>query len=117
LSIRQVACHIYKEEIAAIAGAKANGAKPGEQTYMSGFQGAVTSFLETLDEEKMFSLEEKQSEWKKKGYPIDYQRKTAEMSAHSRLQESAESQYKELGMRSVVWEFHENKAGTKLFQL
>ncbi|KAF8800968.1 hypothetical protein BYT27DRAFT_7262523 [Phlegmacium glaucopus] len=33
------------------------------------------------------------------------------------LEKSAQTQYNELGMRSVVWEFHENRAGMKLFQL
>jgi hypothetical protein len=117
LTIRQVACHVYKEEIAAIAVERANGGKPGEQSYMSTFQGSVTSFLETLNEDQLFDLELKRAEWINKSYPIDVQRKTAERSAIGYLQESAESQYKEMGMRSVVWEFHENKAGIKLFQL
>jgi hypothetical protein len=110
-----VACHIHKDQIAVISGA--SGAKPGEQRYLSIFQGAVSQFMETLDEEKILHLEVKRAEWKKNSYPVDLQRKTAERSAHSSLQETAESQYKEMGMRSVVWEFHENKAGIKLFQL
>jgi hypothetical protein len=117
LTVRQVACHIYKEEIAVIAGERANGAMPGEKAYMAGFQASVNEFMEGLDEEQILDLEFKRAEWGNKSYPIDLQRKTAERSAHSCLQESAKSQYKEMGMRSVVWEFHQNKAGTKLFQL
>jgi hypothetical protein len=117
LTIRQVACHVYKQEIAAIAGERANGEKPGGQTYMAGFQGSVNEFMNGLDEDQLMELEQKRAEWMKKSYPIDLQQKTAERLAHSSIQESAVSQYKEMGMRSVVWEFHENRAGTKLFQL
>jgi len=84
---------------------------------MAGFQGSVNEFMNGLDEDQLMELEQKRAEWMKKSYPIDLQRKTAERLAHSSIQESAVSQYKEMGMRSVVWEFHENKAGTKLFQL
>jgi hypothetical protein len=84
---------------------------------MSGFQGSVTAFLDTLNEDQRMDLEVKRAEWKNASYPIDLQRKTAERLALSSLLESAESQYKEMGMRSVVWEFHENKAGVKLFQM
>ena len=84
---------------------------------MSAFQGSVSAFMEKLDDDKVLELEEKRAEWLNKSFPIEVQRKTAERSAHAHLQESAESQYKEMGMRSVVWEFHENKAGAKLYQL
>lgn len=73
--------------------------------------------METLDEDKMFQLENERAEWLTTGYPVEQQRKTADRLARSSLQTTAERQYREMGMRSVVWEFHENKAGTKLFQL
>ena len=117
MSIRQVACHVYKDDIAEIAERRANGAKPGEQDYLSAYQGAVTEFMGTLNEDERLELETKRAEWMNESHPIDLQRKTAERMARSSLQASAESHYKEMGMRSVVWEFHENKAGIKLFQL
>jgi hypothetical protein len=117
LSLRQVACHLYKNEIAVIAGERANGAKAGGEIYLSAFQGAVNTFMDKLDEDQLVSLEVKRAEWMNAEYPIDYQRKNADRSAHKTLLESAENQYKEMGMRSVVWEFHENKEGVKLFQL
>jgi len=84
---------------------------------MSAYQGSVNAFMEKLDEDQILELEVKRAEWMNNSYPIDLQRKTAERLARITLERSAESQYKEMGMRSVVWEFHENKAGTKLFQL
>jgi len=73
-----VACHVYKEDIATIAGERANGAKPGEQSYIAGFQGSVSAFMETLDEEKMLDLEHKRAEWMKQSHPIEVQQKKAE---------------------------------------
>lgn len=116
-TVRHVACHVYKDQIAEIAGERSNGAKPGEQSYMSAYQGSVNAFMEKLNEDQILELEVKRAEWMNNSYPIDLQRKTAERLARITLERSAESQYKEMGMRSVVWEFHENKAGTKLFQL
>jgi hypothetical protein len=84
---------------------------------MSAFQGSVTEFMETLNEDQLLELEKTRAEWMNRGRPIEHQRKTAERMARISLQASAESQYKDMGMRSVVWEFHENKEGTKLFQL
>ena len=117
MSVRQVVCHKYKEEIASIAKRRANGAKPGEKSYLGVFQGAVTEFITGLDEEVVFELENKRAEWVNNSQPVDHQRKAAERNGRSYLQKSAELQYNQMGMRSVVWEFHENKAGTKLFQL
>jgi hypothetical protein len=117
LTVRQVACQIYKQEIAAIAGKTANGAKPGEQAFMSAFQGSVTELLANLDGDQKLELEKTREEWTKEGYPIDVRRKTAEKKAHRSIQQVADSHYKDMGMRMVVWEFHENTAGMKLFQL
>jgi hypothetical protein len=117
VSLRQVVCHEYKDEIASIAKRRASGAKPGEKEYLGVFQGAVTEFITGLDEEEVFELENKRAEWVNNSQPVEHQRKTAERNGRSYLQKSAELQYKQMGMRSVVWEFHENKSGTKLFQL
>jgi hypothetical protein len=115
-SIKQVACHVYKTEIAAIASRRANGAKPGTQQYMPIFQAAINEFMETLDEQALLALEHERAERMNAGQPIEIKRKTAERMGHSYLEKSAKSQYDEMGMRSIVWEFHENKAGTRLFQ-
>ena len=117
MTVRQVACHIHKEEIAEIAVGRANGAKPGGKDYMAGFQGAVSEFMAGLDEDQKMELEVKRSEWVTESYPIELQRKNADKLAHNWLEQSAKSQYQEMGMRSVVWEFHQNRAGTMLFQL
>jgi hypothetical protein len=84
---------------------------------MSTFQGAVTEFLSGLGEDQVLELGNERAKWMNETHPIDVQRKAAERMGRSYLQTSAETQYKEMGMRSVVWEFHENKAGVKLFQL
>lgn len=117
VSVKQVACHVYKQEIAAIADRRANGVKAGNPQYMPSFQAAVTEFMDGLDEDQVLGLEKEQAEWINKSHPVESQRKAAERNGRGFLQKSAEAQYKEMGMRSVVWEFHENKAGVKLFQL
>ena len=108
---------MFKEEIAEIAIRNANGSKPGEQGYISTFQGSVTQFLKGLGEEELLDLDNERAKWITETHPVNVQRKTAERMGHSYLQTVAETQYKEMGMRSVIWEFHENKAGVKLFQL
>lgn len=117
MTVRQVACHVYKNDIAEITRRRANGANPGDTTYLPAFQGAVSELLEGLEEGDLFDLEVKRAEWLNECHPIDVQRKNADKMGRGYIQTSAESQYKEMGMRSVVWEFHENKAGVKLFQL
>lgn len=72
--------------------------------------------MEKLNEDQILELERQRVEWMNQSYPIDIQRRTADKLGVV-LQESAESQYKEMGMRSVVWEFHQNKAGMKLYQM
>lgn len=97
-------------------GERANGAKPGEHTYMAAFQGGVSAFIDTLDKKQILDLERKRADWMKLSYPIDVQRKKSERG-HLYLKESAESLFKETGMRLAIWEFHENKDGRRLFQL
>jgi hypothetical protein len=116
-SLKQVACHVYKTEIAAIASRRANGAKPGTLQYMPIFQAAVNEFMETLDEDALLALEHERADRMNSGQPIEIKRKTAERMGHSYLEKSAQVQYDEMGFRGVVWEFHENKAGTRLFSL
>jgi hypothetical protein len=70
-----------------------------------------------LNEEQTLALEEVQAEWRTRGQPSELQRKTVERNGHNYLERSAEVQYKEMGMRSIVWEFHERKSGIKMFQL
>ncbi len=117
VSLKQVACKIYKAEIAAIASKRANGAKAGTPQYMGNFQGAVEEFMAQLDEERLLALENERTDWQNNGHPIEVKRKTAERMGQSYLEKSAQVQFDEMGMRGMVLEFHENKAGTKLFQV
>ena len=84
---------------------------------MSVFQGSVTELLANLDEDEILQLHATRDKWIKEGNPIELRRKTAEKKAHHSIQQLAKSDYKEMGMRMVVWEFHENTTGMKLFQL
>ena len=116
-SLKQVACHIYKKEIAAIASRRANGARPGTQQYMPIFQAAINEFMETLDENAIVALENERADRMIAGQPTEIKRRTVERMGHSYLDKSAKVQYDEMGRRLIVWEFHENKAGTRLFSL
>jgi hypothetical protein len=84
---------------------------------LSAYQGALSEFMKGLNDDQILELDKERTEWITESHPIEVQRKTADRMGQSFLQTSAEKQYKEMGMRSVVWEFHENRAGTKLFQL
>ncbi|KAF8802878.1 hypothetical protein BYT27DRAFT_7035360, partial [Phlegmacium glaucopus] len=117
ISLRQVVCHIYKAEIQTIAAKRADGAKPGSQQYIQGFQGAVTEFMEGLEPDKILELEQVRVEWRTKGQPSEVQRKTVERNGHNFLERLAGVQYREMGMQSIVWEFHETRAGMKVFRL
>jgi len=116
-SLRQVACHIYKREISVIASKRANGAEAGTPEFMSTFQAAITEFMSGLDEKRRSALEDEHLEWQQRGQPAEVQRKTAERLAHTYFEKSAQVQYNDMGMRSIVLETHRNKAGMKLFQL
>ncbi|KAF8808474.1 hypothetical protein BYT27DRAFT_7255583 [Phlegmacium glaucopus] len=69
VSLKQVACHIYKAEIASIVERIGNGVKPGTQQYIQFFQGALTEFMDGLDEESRAWLEDEQANWQSVGHP------------------------------------------------
>jgi hypothetical protein len=108
---------MYKQEISAIASKRANGAEAGTPEFMSTFQAAVTDFMSGLDEERRSALEVERLKWQTRGQPPDVQRRTAERLAHTYFEKSAQVQYNNMGMRSIVLETHRNKAGMKLFQV
>ncbi|KAF8801180.1 hypothetical protein BYT27DRAFT_7115471 [Phlegmacium glaucopus] len=114
VSLKQVTCHIYKAEIASIAERIGDGAKPGTQQYIQFFQGALTEFMDGLDEESQARLEDERAKWQSVGHLPEIQRKVAQGMGQSFLEKSAQTQYNEMGMQSVVWEFHKNRAGMKL---
>ena len=118
MTVRQVTSHKYKDEIAEIAERRANRAKAGEQSYLSVYQGAVTEFMNSgLDEKQASELDRERAKWIDESFPVEVQRMKADKTGNIFLKNSAKSQYKEMGMRSVVWEFHENQVGQKLFQV
>ena len=83
---------------------------------MTAYQGALNEFMEGLDDEQVLELDREREKWVNEAHPVEVQRKTADKMGRNFLRMSAERQYREMGMRSIVWEFHENRAGTKLFQ-
>lgn len=81
------------------------------------FQAAINEFMETLDENAIVALENERADRMIAGQPTEIKRRTVERMGHSYLDKSAKVQYDEMGRRLIVWEFHENKAGTRLFSL
>ena len=116
ISLKQVACHEYKSDIAEIA-TRLSGTEGGKQGYIPFFQAAVNEFMETLDDDAIAKLEEIRANWMSRGQPRELQRKAAEKMGRQYLQQSSRVQFDNFGMRGVIFEFHENKAGTKLFQM
>ena len=102
MTVRQVASHKYKNEIAEIAERRANGAKAGERSYLSVYQGAVTEFMNSgLDEKQALELDRERAKWIDESFPVEVQRKKADKTGNIFLKNSAESQYKEMGMRLI----------------
>ncbi|KIM34589.1 hypothetical protein M413DRAFT_413029, partial [Hebeloma cylindrosporum] len=116
-SLKQVACHVYKTQIAAIAATRANGARAGTTGYLPVFQGAVNSFIETLNPKQLAELETEKRNWEVKGHPDEMKQKAAENNGLTYLRTCAETQFREMGMRSITWECHKNKAGDTLVQM
>ena len=73
--------------------------------------------MDILDEDGIAKLEEIRANWMSQGHPRELQRKAAEKMGRHYLQQSSRVQFNSFGMRGVVFEFHENQAGTKLFQM
>jgi hypothetical protein len=115
--LKQVACKVYKNEIADIAVGLANGVKPGNPGYIPVFQAAVTELMERLGSEELAELEVEKESWKKEGPPEEVKRKMAENNGLKFLRTSVETQHREMGMRSIIWESHKNKAGDSLVQM
>jgi len=117
VSLKQVACHIFKAEIAAIAAERANGARPGTTGYLPVFQGAVETFMTNLTPDQKDILEAEHATWNSEGHPDAVKRKTVERNGRTYLRQTAEVLWREMGMKPLIWEYHVNKAGQKLFQL
>ena len=111
-----MACHEYKADIAQIA-RPLSGTTAGKQGYIAVFQTAINKFMETLDDDGITKLEELQAMWLSQGQPRELQRKAAKKMGRHYLQESSKVQFNTFGMRAVVFEFYENQAGMRLFQM
>jgi len=73
--------------------------------------------MENLDDDAIAELEEIRANWMSRGQPWELQRKAAEKMGRQYLQQSSRVQFDNFGMRGLIFEFHENKARTKLFQM
>jgi hypothetical protein len=116
-SLNQVAMQVYKKEIAAVAATMSDGAKPGSTAYLPVFQGAVKAFMDTLTDAELVELEKKKEAWTIKGPPEEMRRKAAESKGLTVLRTWAETQFRDMGMRFIIWEHHKNKAGDNLVQM
>lgn len=73
--------------------------------------------METLDDDEIAKLEEIRATWMSRGQPRELQRKAAEKMGRHYFQQSSRVLFNGFGTRQVIFEFHENQAGTKLFQM
>ncbi|KAF8816369.1 hypothetical protein BYT27DRAFT_7208515 [Phlegmacium glaucopus] len=112
MSLKQVTCHVYKAEIASIAERRANGAKPGSQEYFPFFQGAITEFMDGLDEESRARLEDERDKWLSGVHPLEVKRKAAQGMGQSFLEKSAQTQYNENG--DANHDYNENHGKIKV---
>ena len=73
--------------------------------------------METLDDDEIAKLEEIRATWMSRGQPRELQRKAAEKMGRHYFQQSSRVLFNGFGTRQVIFEFHENQARTKLFQM
>ena len=81
------------------------------------FSAAVNKSMETLDDNEITKLGELQAMWLSQGQPHELQRKATKKMGRHYLQESSKVQFNTFGMQAVVFEFHENQARMRLFQM
>lgn len=92
-----------------------NGARSGSRTHFSKYIRALGSFKSKMSRADLAAAEEERKVWQGQGVPEEVKRTHAVKHTRNVLQDAAHAQFKELGLRSLVWECHENNEGAKLF--
>lgn len=104
---RRVIEHQHKDEIL-----KMTGAKPGEAKMIQNYQGALTSFMDSLSKEEKEEAQKTADEWNTNAPPADIRANFAERKAPGLIKNLATELWRQAGMRIFVvsaWQTEEGK--------
>jgi len=115
--LQQVLSHGYKAEISAIAAELASGAQSGSRKHFSSWTRAMEIFKANMSAADLAAAEAERTNWQQKGVPVDVQRMNAMKYGQKTLADMANAHFKNIGMRKLVWEYHDNIQGKALFSM
>ena len=117
VSLLQVINRDYKAEVTALASQMADGAVSGSQAHFAKYATALAAFKDSMSEEQLAAAEEERKIWDVKGLPDDIKIKNGMKYSKAVVFAAAESQFRDLGLRSHMWEWHKDEDGNYLYHL
>lgn len=115
VTLNQVISRKYKAEINIIAAEMSNGARSGSQTHFGKYVKALGIFKSKMSKADLAAAEEERKVWQEQGVPENVKRTNAMKHTRNVMKAASETEYKELGVRKLTWEYHEDLEGGKLF--
>jgi len=103
--------------VSALASEMAAGAASGSQAHFAKYATALATFKDSLSEEQLAAAEEERKIWDVKGLPDDIKIKNGMKYSKAVVFSAAESQFRDSGLRSHIWEWHEDEEGNYLYHL
>jgi len=95
----------------------AAGAASSSQAHFSKYATALSTFKNSMTEEQLAAAEEERKIWDAKGLPDDIKIKNGMKYSKQVVFAAAESQFRDSGLRSHIWEWHKDGDGTVLYHL
>ena len=117
VSLLQVINRDFKAQVSALASEMAAGAASGSQAHFSKYATALATFKDSMSEEQLVATEEERKIWDLKGLPDDIKIKNGMKYGKEVVFAAAESQFRDLGLCSHVWEWHKDEDGSLLYHL
>jgi hypothetical protein len=133
VTLQEVIGRDYKTEITALASEMAGGAKNGSKEAFGNYRKALKSVMDSLPEDAMADAEVERKKWESEGKPdevkirfvkrclpcrerLTLSIRNVEKNGKKMFRATAEMQFNEFGVRGITWEYHDNKAGVKLYE-
>lgn len=113
--MNQVISCKYKAEINLIAAEMSNGARSGSRTHFGKYVKALGIFKSKMSKVDLDEAEKERKVWQEQGLPENVKRTNAMKHTRNVMKGTAETEFKELGVRKLTWEYHEDLEGGKLF--
>lgn len=117
VTVNQVLSRKYKDRIRSIATDLSAGARSGSQSHFGNWVRATEILKTYISPEELKAAEEERKTWESKGLPEDLKRHNAMKYGRRVLEQAAESEFKEIGMRSLRWEWRRYPDGQIMFHM